>query len=79
MTDCTFQGVPVTSCVPNSPAERAGVKQGDVVILANGQRIETMSQYVAARKMRTDRLELTVLRGPRMIDFQIELAAPPTP
>jgi len=46
---------------------------GDVVVLANGQRIESMAQYVAARGLRTDQLELTVLRGPRMLDFRIVL------
>ena len=67
MTDSVFQGLPVWSCFPGSPAERAGVKKGDVVVLANGQRVETMDQYVAARALRTDKLELTVLRGRSML------------
>jgi S1-C subfamily serine protease len=73
VTDSVFQGLPVRSCSPGSPAERAGVKKGDVVLLANGQRVENMQQYVVARALRTDLLELTVLRGNRMLDFVVEL------
>jgi hypothetical protein len=32
-----------------------------------------MRQYVVARSLRTDKLELTILRGNRMIDFVVEL------
>jgi S1-C subfamily serine protease len=73
MTDTSFQGLPVKSCTPGSPAEKAGVLKGDIVVLANGQRIQTMPEYVAARGLRKDLLELTVLRGPRMLDFRIPL------
>jgi hypothetical protein len=48
-----------------------------MVLLANGQRIENMQQYVAARALRSDKLELTVLRGNRMLDFLVELTASP--
>jgi putative serine protease PepD len=77
VTDSVFQGLPVRSCSPGSPAERAGVKQGDVVLLANGQRVENMQQYVVARAMRSDLLELTVLRGNRMLDFVVALTQSP--
>jgi hypothetical protein len=53
------------------------VKQGDVVLLANGHRIENMQQYVVARALRSDLLELTVLRGNRMLDFVVELTQSP--
>jgi hypothetical protein len=53
------------------------VKQGDVVLFANGQRIENMAQYVSARGMRSDLLELTVLRGNRMIEFVVALTQSP--
>ena len=76
MTDSVFQGLPVYSCFPGSPAERAGVKKGDVVVLANGQRVENMDQYVAARSLRTDKLEITVLRGPRMLELIVDFTSP---
>ena len=43
------------------------------MVLANGQRIETMQQYVSARRMRKDKLELVVLRGHRLIEFNVPL------
>ena len=33
-------GVEVTRIAPNSPAEKAGIKTGDVVTQYNGQRVE---------------------------------------
>jgi hypothetical protein len=48
-----------------------------VVLLANGHRIENMQQYVVARSLRTDLLELTIMRGNRMLDFVVELTQSP--
>lgn len=76
MADVVFRGLPVWSCFPGSPAERAGVQKGDVVVLANGQRIENMDQYVSARAQRTDLLELTVLRGSRMLELVVHFTSP---
>jgi hypothetical protein len=36
-----------------------------------------MTQYVSARSLRTDLLELTVLRGNRMIEFTVALTPSP--
>src|SRR5690242_20441701 len=38
-------GVEVTRIAPDSPAERAGIKTGDVVTQYNGQRVEGMDQF----------------------------------
>ena len=76
MTDSVFQGLPVWSCFPGSPAERAGVRKGDVVVLANGQRVQNMDQYIEARAARKDKLELTVLRGHRMLELVVEFTSP---
>ena len=38
-------GVEVTFITPDSPAEKAGVKTGDVVTQYNGQRVEGMDQF----------------------------------
>jgi S1-C subfamily serine protease len=69
VTDRVFQGLPVWCCSPGSPAERAGVRSGDILLIANGQRIDTASAYLNARERYNDRLELTVQRGNRVIDF----------
>ena len=38
-------GVEVTRVSPESPAEKAGIKTGDVVLSYNGQRVESMEQF----------------------------------
>src|SRR5277367_398402 len=39
------QGVEVTRVGPDSPADKAGLKAGDVVLDNNGQRVESMEQF----------------------------------
>ena len=58
-------GVEVTSVEPDSPAQKAGLKQNDVVLEYNGQRVEGTEQFVrmvhetpAGRQVR-----LTISRG----------------
>jgi S1-C subfamily serine protease len=41
----TAAGVEVTRIAPDSPAEKAGIKVGDVVTQYNGQRVEGMDQF----------------------------------
>ena len=38
-------GVEVTRIAPDSPAEKAGIKTGDVVMQYNGERVEGMDQF----------------------------------
>ncbi len=40
------RGVLITSVVPDSAADRAGLKKGDVIIEYNGQRVEGVQQFV---------------------------------
>ncbi len=41
----TGAGVEVTRIAPDSPAEKAGIKTGDVLTQYNGQRVEGMDQF----------------------------------
>ena len=76
MNDQAFQGLPVLCLLPGSVAERAGVKTGDRVLIANGQRVETLDSYVAARGVYTDRLELTLQRGHDILDMVLVFDLP---
>lgn len=60
-------------CFPGSVADRAGVKAGDVLLFANGLRIDSMDAYLDARGRDADRLELTVQRGNTILDFSLDL------
>jgi S1-C subfamily serine protease len=70
----------VWCCFPGSVADRAGVKAGDVLLFANGMRIDSMTAYLEARGKDDARLDLTVQRGNRILDFSLDLttATPPT-
>jgi S1-C subfamily serine protease len=60
-------------------ADRAGVKAGDVLLFANGIRIDSMDAYLDARKRDDARLDLTVQRGNQILDFSLDLSRPAEP
>jgi S1-C subfamily serine protease len=60
-------------------ADRAGVKAGDVLLFANGIRIDSMDAYLDARKRDDARLDLTVQRGNQILDFSLDLSKPAEP
>jgi predicted metalloprotease with PDZ domain len=74
MSDSLAQGLPVRNVQPGSPADVAGVKVGDTILIANGLRIDSVLAYAKARGIRRDRLDLTVQRGQRILDFEIQLS-----
>ena len=76
MNDQLSKGLPVICLMPGSAAERAGVQCGDRVLIANGQRIETLMEYVHARNVYSDRLELTLLRGQQVLDMVLVFDRP---
>ena len=64
------------SLCAGSVAERAGVKVGDRVLIANGMRVSTYTDYVNARNIYNDRLELTLRRGNQIIDTVVVFKRP---
>ena len=75
MSASKFQGLPVWCCFPGSVADRAGVKAGDILLFANGVRIDSMDAYLDARNKDADRLDLTVQRGNAILDFSLDLTS----
>lgn len=59
----TLGGMPVLSTLPNSPAARAGVRYGDIVISVNGRPTPTVDDYVQASGLRSDGMTLVLFRG----------------
>jgi C-terminal processing protease CtpA/Prc len=59
----TVQGIPVFGCLPRSTSAEAGVHYGDIVLSVNGVRTHGVDEYLAARSLRGDGIELGILRA----------------
>ena len=79
MGDEVFQGLHILTLFPGSIAERAGLRRGDCVLIANGVRIATLMDFVTARSVYNDRLELTFRRGNDIIETVLMFERPDGP
>jgi membrane-associated protease RseP (regulator of RpoE activity) len=73
----TADGARVTTVVPGSPAETAGLEVGDIIVAVDGRNVtqampldEIIQQYEAG-----DRVDLTVERGGRERTIRVRLAS----
>jgi len=58
-----LEGIPVWGCLAGSVAQTAGIQYGDVVLAVNGKRTKDLDDYVAARSLRSDGVEVVVFRN----------------
>ncbi|MBO4473539.1 MAG: trypsin-like peptidase domain-containing protein [Clostridiales bacterium] len=71
------EGIGISSIVDNSPAERAGIKGGDVIIKINGEEVSDVMDL----KMYINRagvggqLELTIIRDGKEIEIVVDVEA----
>jgi len=68
-------GAEITSVQEGSPAARAGLKMGDVVVAVDGRPIETSSdlQTLLAQRQPGERVRLTIVRDRQRRDVTVEL------
>lgn len=69
-------GVVVSGLLPNSPAQRSGLREGDIILEVDNMKTARMSEvadYVSSRKA-GDEVELLVLRGEDERSFSVKLA-----
>ena len=75
------EGVLIQSVNSGSPAEKAGIKAGDVITSVNGERIRTVgelrSKLAAAKDSKN--IKLSVLRNKTAMAISVELPEPTTP
>lgn len=74
------EGVIVSEIYRGSPADRAGLRVGDIVVEANGQKVATEDDYYSAvAELRPgDTLKLKVFRERKLVELQLKLEKRPT-
>lgn len=73
------QGAWVTGVIPGSPADEAGLHEGDVIQEVNGEAVDrehTLADRINAHHP-GDTVELTVRRGGRELSLEVELGTRP--
>jgi C-terminal processing protease CtpA/Prc len=70
------EGVLVKEVIEDSPAEKAGIKAGDVIIRAEGKDVDDGNELrkVISKKEFGDKVQITVLREKKKKDFSVELS-----
>jgi S1-C subfamily serine protease len=70
------RGLPVWGCLPGSTAAEAGVRYGDIVLRVNGVATPSMDDYLAARALRVDGIELRLFRAGHELTVFVEFRPP---
>ncbi len=66
-------GLPVLGCRPGSPAARAGVRYGDVLLAVNGIKTPDWAAYVEARQARRGDMKIEIFRGGEELTVEMAL------
>ncbi len=69
------KGAIIADVVPDSPADKAGIKQGDVIIRYNGKEVEdaSMLRNMVAQTHPGTVVTITVLRDNKKIDLKVKI------
>jgi len=73
------EGVLLSQVYPGSPADRAGLKSGDIVLSVDDQAVfdEKGMRYIAATKRVGDQVKMNVLRKGQQLTLNTGVTAPP--
>ena len=58
-----LDGIPVLGTLAGTPAARAGIRYGDILLEVNGMRTRTVADYIEAKALREDGMEIVVFRA----------------
>ena len=64
-------------CLPGSTAALAGVVYGDIVLGVNGMRTHTIEDYLEARALRADGMEVRLFRAGGEVTLFVQFSPPP--
>jgi C-terminal processing protease CtpA/Prc len=58
-----LEGLPVLGTLPGTPAARAGIHYGDILVSVNGRRTRTFGDYILAKALRADGMTIVIFRS----------------
>lgn len=68
-------GLPVYGCLAGSPAERAGVRSGDILLSVDGHATPSWDAYLAARADSGTSIRLRLFREGRELEVDVPLTS----
>lgn len=68
-----LKGVPVLGCRPGSPASRAGVQYGDILIAVNGMATPDWGSYVEARALASGHMRVELFRAGETLTLEFDM------
>jgi len=70
-------GVRIGAVTKDSPADKAGLKNGDIIIKFAGKAVKNLREYSNALKTKSpgDKVKLEVMRGEELMDVELVLGA----
>jgi S1-C subfamily serine protease len=69
----------VLGCRPGSPAARAGIQYGDVLLSVNNVATPDWAAYIEARKLSRERMHVELFRAGEHLIFELELPTSTAP
>lgn len=58
-----LDGLAVLGALSGTPAAKAGVRYGDILLSVNGMRVRTVADYVEAKNLRADGMDVVIFRA----------------
>ena len=68
-----LNGIPVLGCRPGSPAARAGIQYGDVLITVNNLPTPDWGAYIEARALARGQMRVELFRAGENLVFELAL------
>lgn len=72
----SLEGLPIIGCLEGTPAARAGIRYGDVLLSVNGKRTRSLVDYVEARALDELGMAVVVFREGREQSWELKFDAP---